>query len=246
MGGMAVFNHLVDISFPGWRRGPPAPASVLPLQGGASLRPARFSASTPGWCGPPARARISAPFRVKWVTAAQAGPFKFSPETINARSPLPSGRNMGQGVFYRYRRRLPHWRLPGAVYFVTWRLHRRQRALDPFERGLIVDALRHFDAHRYDLSGYVVMNDHVHVLLSPRRNHELQSILHSWKSFTAHQLRKISGRTAPVWQDETHDRIVRDQAEMRAKLNYILNNPRRRWPSMQAYPWVWVVGLSSP
>ncbi|MGH7703956.1 MAG: transposase [Gemmatimonadales bacterium] len=153
---------------------------------------------------------------------------------------------MIQGRFYWYRRRLPHWRLSGATYFVTWRLHRQQMDLEPFERTLVEEALRHFDAVRYQLFGYVVMNDHVHVLLSLLGDHELAGILHSWKSFTAHELRKISGRSAPVWQDEAHDRIVRDEREQRIKLNYILNNPRRRWPSIERYPWMWTIGQSWP
>ena len=75
---------------------------------------------------------------------------------------------MSRQTFYTYRRRLPHWRLKGAAYFVTWRRNRSQLDLTPAERSTIVAALRYSDGERYNLDGYVVMNDHVHVLVSPR------------------------------------------------------------------------------
>ena len=92
--------------------------------------------------------------------------------------------------FYLYERRLPHWRLRGATYFVTWRLADGQRDLTPEERTLASSALRHFDGQRYELCAFVVMNDHIHTLVTPLPNHQLQDLVHSWKSFTAHALRR--------------------------------------------------------
>jgi len=68
-----------------------------------------------------------------------------------------------------YRRRLPHWRLTGSVYFVTWRLAPSQTELTPEERVVTMSALRHFDGNRYELYASVVMHDHVHVLFNPWR-----------------------------------------------------------------------------
>jgi REP element-mobilizing transposase RayT len=137
-----------------------------------------------------------------------------------------------------YRRKLPHWRIQGSVYFVTWRLANNQSVLHPQERTLVLDAIKHFDGMRYDLFAYVVMDDHVHVIVSPLAGHPLQRIVHSWKSFTANQLRTLGERSAPVWQAEYFDRIVRDEDDLIQKANYILNNPAKRWPEIQDYPWV--------
>lgn len=146
--------------------------------------------------------------------------------------------------FYLYERRLPHWRLHGATYFVTWRLADGQPDLTPEERTLAASALRHFDGQRYELRAFVVMNDHSHTLVTPLPNHQLQELVHSWKSFTAHALRR-GGRQAPVWQDEYFDRIVRNEAELTEKAQYILNNPWKRWPELEQYPWVWSQGLDA-
>ena len=139
--------------------------------------------------------------------------------------------------FSAYRRNLPHWRMGGAVYFVTWRLHPSQPDLLPAERDLIVSALLHFNAERYLLHAYVVMNDHVHVLVQPNGAYSLQSILQSWKSFTARIMQKVHGRHGSVWQREYMDRIMRDEEEFWEKANYILNNPLKRWPETSEYIW---------
>ena len=103
---------------------------------------------------------------------------------------------------------------------------------------MIMSALRHFDGSRYELYAYVVMDDHVHALVEPLEDYRLQKLVHSWKSFTAHNLRRDSSRR--VWQEEYFDRIVRDEKEFLDKAQYILNNPLKRWPEMEGYPWVWV------
>ena len=137
-----------------------------------------------------------------------------------------------------YRRRLPHWRVDESVYFVTWRLAPGQSELAPAERDLVQAAMLHFQKSRYRLTAYVVMNDHIHALVQPIGGHSLQDIVRSWKSYTAHQLVSSFARKSPVWQGEYFDRIVRDDAEFREKAQYILNNPWKRWPEVESYPWV--------
>lgn len=39
-------------------------------------------------------------------------------------------------------------------------------------------------------------------------------------------------------QDEYFDRIVRDEAELLEKAQYIINNPFKVWPEIEEYPWV--------
>jgi putative transposase len=139
-----------------------------------------------------------------------------------------------------YRRRLPHWRLEGAVYFVTWRLAPTQAGLTPRERDELMSVLKHFDGNRYELYAGVVMSDHVHVLVKSLGNQRLQEIIHSWKSFTAHKFQRDYGRKTPIWQDEYLDRIVRDEKEFLDKAQYVLNNPLKTWPELEDYPWVWI------
>jgi REP element-mobilizing transposase RayT len=140
---------------------------------------------------------------------------------------------------FSYRRNLPHWRQDQATYFVTWRLAKGQEELGADERDLVADSIRKFDRQRYELAAFVVMDDHVHVLLTPLAEFELASILHSWKSFTARRTQRLNWRYGRVWQDESFDRIVRDDREFVQKLEYIIANPWKRWPELADYPWVW-------
>jgi REP element-mobilizing transposase RayT len=136
-----------------------------------------------------------------------------------------------------YRRNLPHLRMRGATYFLTWRLHSNQPELTAAERDLVVESLTKLAGVHYDLLAFVVMNDHVHVLVTPREDRRLESIVQPWKSVTSHAMVK-KGRTAPVWMHESFDRIVRDQSELEQKANYILNNPLKRWPEIREYRWL--------
>jgi REP element-mobilizing transposase RayT len=125
------------------------------------------------------------------------------------------------------------------VYFVTWRLASNQPPLTVFERDHVAETIRHFADSRYELFAYVVMDDHVHALVEPHRDHDLERLLHSWKSFSAHSIRRAA---APLWQREYFDRIVRDEQEFDALVQYIVQNPYNRWPGVTAYPWVWCRG----
>jgi adenine-specific DNA methylase len=78
----------------------------------------------------------------------------------------------------------------------------------------------------------------VHVIVKPRPGWELSQLTHSWKSFTANQLQRCFGRKGAVWQDESWDRVIRDEDEFWEKVEYILNNPKKRWPEIQDYRWV--------
>ncbi|MFZ0887588.1 MAG: transposase [Candidatus Binataceae bacterium] len=132
--------------------------------------------------------------------------------------------------------------MEGATYFVTWRLRADQAELTRTERAATADALRYRDGSLYHLGGYVVMNDHVHVVVEPIAGHPLEAIVQAWKSYTAHRFRLEGSRTGAVWQDEYFDRVLRSEMELTEKLEYIQGNPFRRWPELDIYPWLWVAG----
>lgn len=90
---------------------------------------------------------------------------------------------------------------------------------------LVEQALLCFDGQRYRLHGWVVMPNHVHVMITPRQGNELSRILHSWKSFTANKANGLLGRTGAFWQEEYFDRFVRDEEHFARALKYIEFNP---------------------
>lgn len=94
----------------------------------------------------------------------------------------------------------------------------------PAAADIVESALRFFDGQRYELGPYVVMPNHVHVLVVPAGGHELSRILHSWKSFTAKQINKALGRDGALWQDESFDHIVRSDESAQRFAAYIEQN----------------------
>ena len=95
---------------------------------------------------------------------------------------------------------------------------------DRSRAAIVSDALRHFDGRRYDLSSLVCMPNHVHVTVSPLPEQSLETILQSWKCFTARAINKQLGRSGSVWQEGYFDRIVRDTPHLRRIVKYVLNN----------------------
>ena len=104
------------------------------------------------------------------------------------------------------------------------------------ERLCVMDTVRHFHRVRFELYAYVVMDDHVHVVVRPFAGFELNGIVRVWKSYSAYDLQRRFARRGGQWVIESWDRIVRDENELREKCIYILNNPLRRWPGTVDYP----------
>ncbi|MBA4138270.1 MAG: hypothetical protein C0518_13235 [Opitutus sp.] len=98
---------------------------------------------------------------------------------------------------------------------------------DPVNGDVVCGALRYFAGVRYLLDEFVVMPNHVHVLVKPLPGHGPAEILHSWKSHTANQLNWRLGRTGQLWQHESFDHLVRNDAAMEAIRRYIRENPQR-------------------
>ncbi|MDB6017724.1 MAG: Protein of unknown function Protein of unknown function [Pedosphaera sp.] len=91
---------------------------------------------------------------------------------------------------------------------------------------MVVEALRHFHEKQYLLDEWVVMPNHVHLLLWPLPNFTLSDILLSHKRHTARQANLILGRTGNAfWQHESYDHWIRDDQEKSRIRRYIRSNP---------------------
>jgi putative transposase len=127
-------------------------------------------------------------------------------------------------------RNLPHWQHPGCVYFLTWRCNKNE-VLSPEERAVVLNSLHYWNYRKWTLFAAVIMPDHVHALVQPLPlpkgdgDYNLAEIIHSVKSFSAHQINRLRSSRGSIWQDERYDRIMRDDAEFLEKWQYIMNNP---------------------
>lgn len=88
-------------------------------------------------------------------------------------------------------------------------------------------AVTHFHTIRYDLFAWVVMPNHVHVLLSRRPGTSLGAIVGSWKRRIDLEVRRIRPGLDRSWQREFHDRFIRDDRHYETAIVYIEANPVR-------------------
>ena len=91
-------------------------------------------------------------------------------------------------------------------------------------RKIVEDALLFFDGKRYDLIAFVVMPNHVHILMKLKEGYKLIEIMRSIKSFTAKKINENENKTGPVWQSESYDRLIRDQKHFENVIRYIIAN----------------------
>ena len=104
---------------------------------------------------------------------------------------------------------------------------------------LVGHAIRVGESERqfYELCAWVVMPNHVHLLILPRVS---VAVLMRWlKGSTARSANRILGRTGqPFWQDESYDHYLRHRSQIDRTIAYIEGNPvtaglvccAERWP----------------
>jgi REP element-mobilizing transposase RayT len=161
---------------------------------------------------------------------------------------LPHWEMIGQPLFVSFRlydslpqgRAFPPERLASGEAFVAM-----DRLLDQRRKGprfmaepqiaeMIIQSLHNGESrfHRYELHSFVVLPNHVHVLVTPSVNSK--QWLGPLKGCTAHQANRMLNRHAPFWEPESYNHLVRDGAEFRRIRLYIENNPVKAglvsWP----------------
>jgi putative transposase len=147
--------------------------------------------------------------------------------------------------FRSSRRILPHFEIPGSIYFVTFSTLGRFPLSDS-AKEIVLSSFSFHDGRKYTLHVCVVMDDHAHCILEPMQiskkvqarrpvqlkalvpaveYYSLAQITHNIKSYSANRLQKIYNHNKRIWQDENFDRIIRDSGEYAQKMNYIIYNP---------------------
>ncbi len=112
---------------------------------------------------------------------------------------------------------------PGT-YFVTAATHNRRRLFQvPQHAELLLETLQHYrrEGH-YKLHAFVIMPDHIHLLLTPQTI-TLERTMQLIKGGFSHRL----ASRLPVWQRGFTDHRIRDPTDFEVRRNYIHQNPTR-------------------
>jgi REP element-mobilizing transposase RayT len=105
---------------------------------------------------------------------------------------------------------------------------------------LVADAIQYGAEHLqlYRLCAYVVMSNHVHILIWPKGL--LPEITKAIKGFTAREANLILGRTGQkFWQEESFDHAVRSEDEFYRIKRYIERNPVKAGLVESPEDWPW-------
>jgi len=120
--------------------------------------------------------------------------------------------------------------------------------------GIVKEALHYRDGKVFDLHAYCIMSNHVHVVFEPLSNSrgcksewhsdlqplELFKIMQSLKRHTARQANIVLKREGAFWQDESYDRVIRDNDEYIRTVNYVLENPVKACLVSRWNEWQWI------
>jgi putative transposase len=126
-----------------------------------------------------------------------------------------------------------------CLHFVTFSCYNREarlntaRARDVFEQTL--EQVRQW--YGFYVAGYVVMPEHVHLLITEPERAKLSVALQMLKQNVARQMREPEGGS--YWQARYYDFNVWSRAKQMEKLRYIHRNPVRRGLVTSPELWLW-------
>ena len=89
---------------------------------------------------------------------------------------------------------------------------------------IVAKSLKHFDGTRYHLGDFVVMPNHVHLLVGLIGATEIERQCFSWKKFSAGEINKLQSHSGRFWQEESFDHLVRSAESFEGLQHYIANN----------------------
>ena len=124
------------------------------------------------------------------------------------------------------------------IFFITTNLAKRVAPLAPSERDIVVEILAAERTRGVFLFGYVVMANHVHLLVNPYRDGMIAFMRH-FKRQTTLELKSRGFRSGPIWQPRYFDFILRRARDFTDKIAYIHDNPVAAGIVTDAREYVW-------
>jgi putative transposase len=119
---------------------------------------------------------------------------------------------------------------PPGTYFITFSTRHRRKlfAVEPYVRIFLKTLYRHRRDGRYELHAFVLMPDHVHLLLTPARDITIERAIQLIKGAYSHELGGVIGRNQGIWERGFTDHRIRNEMDFLHHRNYIHQNPVER------------------
>jgi len=119
---------------------------------------------------------------------------------------------------------------PPGTYFVTFTTWQRQRlfVVESYARLFLKTLYGYKRQERFQLHAFVVMPEHVHLMLTPAVDVTLERAMQLVKGGYSHAVGVELGRKGEVWQRGFTDHRIRDAEDYEEHRNYIHENPVKR------------------
>ena len=111
---------------------------------------------------------------------------------------------------------------------------------------VVQNSLRHDAGSIYDLRAWVIMPNHVHVILRVRHGHTLSKAMQRVKGASAHGANRLLGRTGTFWAREYYDRYARDTDHLTRAIAYVRANPVKAGLCATPEDWPWLGEMDLP
>jgi putative transposase len=136
-------------------------------------------------------------------------------------------------------KQLKRYQQQGCLHFITFSCYRRQQLLaSPKSREIFENELERVRRwYGFYVTGYVLMPEHVHLLVSEPERGKLQVVIQMLKQITSHRLR--SEGTPRFWQVRYYDFPVWSEKKRVEKLRYMHRNPVKRELVARPEDWKW-------
>ncbi|MEO5886724.1 MAG: transposase [Anaerolineales bacterium] len=139
------------------------------------------------------------------------------------------------------------YRIEGSIYYITSVIYNRLKIFT--QPSFVIPIIDSLNYYRYQYSckliGYVIMLDHIHLLIWPREPKAVTDFMRDFKRFTSGRITrqaKVEGKTEwvkkfeeagteteraeyKVWQDSFWEQSIYTEKFLRQKLDYIHLNP---------------------
>jgi len=123
--------------------------------------------------------------------------------------------------------RLTHRTSAGATYFITTKAW---QSISVFQvtrvaEILVAKLLEYQRRNNYSLHEFVLMPDHLHLLLTPTESTSLEKAMQLIKGGSSHEIHRVRGDNSQIWQSGFHESKVIDVNDYKNKRDYIYFNP---------------------
>ena len=124
---------------------------------------------------------------------------------------------------------LKHRTHPGCSYFVTTKCAENRSVFQvPENAKILIGVLFKYREQKvYQLHEFVVMPDHLHLLLTPSQSTPLEKCIQFIKGASSHEIHKQRSHKLEIWQKGFHDWTIRDHNDWFEKVQYLRMNPVR-------------------